>query len=181
MDQAARTRFETVMLPHLDAAYNLARWIMRNPDTAQDVVQEAVMRAFTYFPSFKGANPRGWLLQIVRNAAYAAMNQRRGLRLVSIADVDTGGGEGDVPPQLHDPADSPERALIRERDRRNVMQLLEGLPTELRETLVLRELEDLSYREIAEITEVPMGTVMSRLWRARQLLAASAPAELRNA
>ena len=178
-DQTGRERFEAAVLPHLNAAHNLARWLTRNPDLAQDVVQDAVMRALTYFPGFKGTNPRGWLLQIVRNAAYAALKIHRGLRLVTLNDGET---DGEAPPtQLHDPGDSPERALIRARDQVSVTRLLENLPAELREVLVLRELEELSYREIAQITDTPIGTVMSRLWRARQLLSAAAPAELRNA
>jgi RNA polymerase sigma factor (sigma-70 family) len=173
--------FEAAVLPHLDAAFNLARWLMRDPDTAQDVVQEAVMRALTYFPNFRGINPRAWLLQIVRNAAYASMKLNRGLRLVPIEELANAENEGTVVAELHDPAGDPERILIKERDRQTVGRMVERLRVELREAVILRELEELSYKEIAQITDTPIGTVMSRLWRARQLLAASAHSELKQA
>jgi RNA polymerase sigma-70 factor (ECF subfamily) len=159
----------TVVLPHLDAAYNLARWIMGGAEDAEDVVQEAMVRAITYFPSFRGQNARAWLLQIVRNTAYSALRARRGVRLVPLADE--AGDDGDPSVDLVDPADNPEIALIRARERQQVDTLIAQLPLGLRETLILRELEELSYREIAEVTAVPVGTVMSRLWRARRLLA----------
>ena len=139
------------------------------------------MRALTYFPTFRGANARAWLLQIVRNAAYTVLKRRRSPRLVAISDVETEHGEGSLPQQFHDPADDPEQALIRKRTGTDISRALEQLPVELREILVLRELEDLSYRDIAQITELPTGTVMSRLWRARQLMAATLPAETRTA
>jgi RNA polymerase sigma-70 factor (ECF subfamily) len=166
-----------VVLPHLDAAYNLARWIMGNVEDAEDVVQEAMVRALTYFPSFRGRNARAWLLQIVRNTAYSALSARRGLRLVPFAG-ETGGDE-DPGVEPADPGDDPEAALIRARDRRQLDHLIERLPLGLRETLVMRELEELSYREIAQITGVPIGTVMSRLWRARRLLAGAVGGETR--
>ncbi len=156
------------MLPHLDAAHNLARWLMRDAGAAEDVLQDAMVRALTYFPSFKGVNPRGWLLQIVRNAAYSSMNLNPGIQLVPIATSERDGMNviADLPSQ----DDDPETSLIKSRDRRHVRQLIAALPVELRETLVLRELEELSYKEIAEVTRTPIGTVMSRLWRARSLL-----------
>jgi RNA polymerase sigma-70 factor (ECF subfamily) len=165
----------TVVLPHLDAAYNLARWIMGGAEDAEDVVQEAMVRAITYFPSFRGGNARAWLLQIVRNTAYSALRGKRGVRLVPLADEV--GDDEDPGVELVDPADDPEIALIRARDRQRVDALLERLPLGLRETLVMRELEGLSYREIAEITDVPIGTVMSRLWRARRWLAGAVEGE----
>ena len=117
--------FEGTVMPHLDAAHNLARWLMRNPESAEDVVQEAVMRALTYFPKFRGVNPRAWLLQIVRNSAYTALRLNRGERFVPLADFEGAEGARILPAALHDPADSPERALIRERDRESVGQLLD--------------------------------------------------------
>ncbi len=161
------------MLPHLDAAYNLARWLMRDREAAEDVLQEAMVRALTYFASFKGGNPRAWLLQIVRNTAYGSMALNRGVETVPIA------GESDDPAsaELVAGGDDPEVALLRARECRQVRALIAALPVELRETLVLREFEEFSYKEIAEATQTAIGTVMSRLWRARQLLARSAAAE----
>ena len=159
--------FDAVILPHLDAAYNLARWLMRKDEDAEDVVQEAVVRALTYFPSFRGTNPRGWILQIVRNAAFASMKVNRGLVAVSGDEL-----EGDDP-RLADPADNPEMALMKEQDSQRLARHLAAMPIDLREVLVLREIEELAYKDIAAITGAPVGTVMSRLWRARRLLAAA--------
>jgi len=165
--------FERVVLPHLDAAYNLARWLMRDPEAAEDVLQEAMVRALTYFSSFRGVNPRAWLLQIVRNTAYGSMALNRGVQTVPISR------ESDAPvaAELVSGDDDPEVALLRLRESRQVRALIAALPVELRETLVLREFEEFSYKEIAEATQTPIGTVMSRLWRARQLLAQAAAAE----
>lgn len=163
------------MLPHLDAAYNLARWLTRDPAAAEDVVQEAMLRALTYYASFRGVNPRAWLLQIVRNAAYASKSLDRGVQLVPIDEPDAPGAVSAE--ELVSAADDPEAALIRARGARRVHEMVAALPVELREPLVLRELEELSYKEIAEITESPIGTVMSRLFRARRLLARAAAAE----
>ena len=162
------------MLPHLDAAYNLARWLMRDPAAAEDVVQEAMLRALTYFASFKGVNPRAWLLQIVRNTAHTSHALDRGVQFVPLGEPgEVGAVAGE---DLVSDAEDPEAALIRERGERQVRDLIAALPVELREPLVLRELEELSYKEIAEITRTPIGTVMSRLFRARRLLAQAAAA-----
>jgi RNA polymerase sigma factor (sigma-70 family) len=164
--------FEAVVLPHLDAAYNLARWLMRDTAAAEDVVQEAMLRALTYFASFKGANPRAWLLQIVRNAAYSSRRLDRGVELVAIGEPgETGTMAGE---DLVSETDDPEAALIKMRGERQVRAMIAALPVELREPLVLRELEELSYKEIADITRTPIGTVMSRLYRARRLLVRAA-------
>jgi len=165
--------FELVVLPHLDAAYNLARWLMRDTGAAEDVLQEAMLRALTYFPSFRGVNPRAWLLQIVRHAAYTSMALNRGDKTVPIA---SGDDEDATAAELVSGEDDPETALIRARESRRVRSLVAALPVELRETLVLREFEEFSYKEIAEATQTPIGTVMSRLWRARQMLAQAATA-----
>jgi RNA polymerase sigma-70 factor (ECF subfamily) len=165
--------FEQVVLPHLDAAYNLARWLMRDAEAAEDVVQEAMLRALTYFPSFRGVNPRAWLLQIVRNTGYGSMALNRGVQMVPI----TGESDDDtLAAELISGEDDPETALIRARERNRVRALVAALPVELREALVLREFEEFSYKEIAEATQTPIGTVMSRLWRARQMLTEAATA-----
>ena len=169
------TNFEAVILPHLDAAYNLARWLTRSPADADDIVQEAMLRAATYFSGFRGTNARAWLLQIVRNVAYASKKLVRGAVLVALPGDD--GKEGFHAPELVDPGDDPEVALMRREDRQKVTRLLASLPADVREALVLREIEELSYKEIAQITETPIGTVMSRLWRGRQMLAAAVKAK----
>ncbi|HEX3861339.1 MAG TPA: sigma-70 family RNA polymerase sigma factor [Stellaceae bacterium] len=166
--------FEAVVLPHLDAAYNLARWLVRDATAAEDVVQEAMLRALTYYAGFKGVNPRAWLLQIVRNAAYASTRVDRGARFVPIDEPL--GPISAVAQDLVANDDDPEMALIKSQGQREVRDLIAALPVELREPLVLRELEELSYKEISEITRVPIGTVMSRLWRARRALAQAARA-----
>jgi len=169
-------RFQADILVHLDAAHNLARWLLRNPVEAEDVVQEAVLRALSYFPSFRGTNARAWLLQIVRNAAYAAMKKSQGIHLVRLHDdADDDGADHGI--DIADPADDPETHLIRDEAHRQMDTLLNQLPVELRECVILRELEELSYKEIADITETPIGTVMSRLWRARRLLSKAALVE----
>ena len=170
----SRQDFEAVVLPHLDAAYNLARWLTRNAHDAEDVVQEAVLRAATYFAGFRGTNPRAWLLQIVRNTAYGARGLVRGGITVALPEDPRSGATA---PELVDGSDDPEQALLKREDRARVMRLLAGLPLELREALVLREIEELSYKEIAQITQIPIGTVMSRLWRARHLLATAVQAQ----
>ena len=164
--------FAALVLPHLDAAYNLARWLVRDPVAAEDVVQEAVLRALTYFAGFKSVNPRAWLLQIVRNTAYISRHVDRGVQLVSIGDAAKPGAV--AADDLVAEADDPETALLRSRDRCRIRQLIAELPVELREPLVLRELEEMSYKEIAAVTGAPIGTVMSRLFRARRLLLAHA-------
>jgi RNA polymerase sigma factor (sigma-70 family) len=166
--------FDAVVLPHLDAAYNLARWLMRDAAAAEDVVQEAMLRALTYFAGFKGVNPRAWLLQIVRNAAHTSHALDRGVQFVPLGEPgEAGAAAGE---NLISDAEDPEAALIRARGEQRVRELIADLPVELREPLVLRELEELSYKEIAEITRTPIGTVMSRLFRARRLLAQTAAA-----
>jgi RNA polymerase sigma factor (sigma-70 family) len=161
------TIFETVALPHLDAAYNLARWLMRDRVEAEEVVQDAMVRALSYFSSYQGGNARAWLLSIVRNAAYARLGLRRdGGQMTSLQDDD----DASRALALRDPGDDPEAALARREDRQQLATLLAALPIELRECVVLCDLEELSYKEIAKITGVPIGTVMSRLWRARKSL-----------
>jgi RNA polymerase sigma-70 factor (ECF subfamily) len=160
------TRFEEAVLPHLDAAYNLARWLVRDPVAAEDVVQDAVLRALKYFASFRGGDERAWLLRIVRNTAYSSIGKRGGAAEIPLGSEDGEGPGMDVP----DPAPGPEAILAQRQDLARLDAALAALPIELRECLVLCELEELSYKEIAEVTQVPIGTVMSRLWRARQAL-----------
>ncbi|HWF99564.1 MAG TPA: sigma-70 family RNA polymerase sigma factor [Steroidobacteraceae bacterium] len=162
--------FAAVALPHLDAALNLARWLTGSAADAEDVVQEAMVRALTYFSSFRGGSSRAWILQIVRNTAYGALKARHGERLAGHTSFDEAGGIEDLP----DLADGPEKSLMLADDLSRIDGLIERLPVELRETLVLRELEELSYREIAHVTAAPIGTVMSRLWRARKMLVRAA-------
>lgn len=171
MNEAA---FAQVALPHLDAAFALARWLVGDPATAEDVVQDAMVRALTYFASFRGTNPRAWLLQIVRNTAYARLSARRVGREESL-DPD---GKHE---HLADPAADPETAMAAVEGTNLLEIALAALPPELRECIVLRELEEMSYRDIAAVTGVPVGTVMSRLFRARQaLLGAGVRAETRE-
>jgi RNA polymerase sigma-70 factor (ECF subfamily) len=170
MTGAGGPGFEQTILPHLDAAYNLARWLVRDPSAAEDVVQDAMLRALQYFASYGGGDARAWLLRIVRNAAYSSLRTRRG-------DVPLGGGdaEGDGM-EVPDPAPGPEALLAQRQDLARLDVALNALPVELRECLVLCELEQLSYRQIAHVTQVPIGTVMSRLWRARRALTRRLPA-----
>ena len=162
-----RRRFEAQALPHLDAAYNLARWLARPPLDADDIVQEAMLRAFRAFDSFRGDNVKPWLLSIVRNCFLTAVRQTRRRRDEPIPSDDELGADdaawaGDEP--------DAETVMIRADERRQLHEAVAKLPREFREVLVLREMEDLSYREIAQITGAPIGTVMSRLARARGML-----------
>ena len=168
---AADTAFVTLVETHLDSACNLARWLVRDPVLADDVVQDAMLRALKYFPGFRGENARAWVLQIVRNVALTRLQKSPRSDAVEAAEVDLETAELTV---AGDPRHEPEATLMREEDQRLVQKLLTALPVELRECLVLRELEELSYKEIARIIDVPIGTVMSRLWRGRKALAEAA-------
>lgn len=169
---ATRRRFDALVLPHLDAAYNLARWLCGNTGDAEDVVQEAFLRAFRLFGSFRGDQPRPWLLAIVRNTWFTTCEKRRGA-----AETDYEEGEMDTAlPDWHGAATDPEQWLMREEDVRLVHAALARLPVVFREVIVLRELEELHYRDIARIAQIPVGTVMSRLARGRRMLAATVTA-----
>lgn len=157
-----RQRFEALALPHLDAAYNLARWLSRSPVEADDIVQDAMLRAFRAFDGFRGGDIRAWLLAIVRNCWRSAATAGRRRAHDGLEDHE-------VPA----PGASPEDEAVLAGTRRRLDALIAELPAEFREVLILREMEDLSYREIAEITGAPIGTVMSRLARARQMLIAA--------
>ena len=155
-------RFEQVVLPHMDAAYNLARWLTRNDHDAEDLVQESYLRAFKFFGSFQGTNARGWLLTIVRNTCYTWFRENRPQELTTSFDESIHSTEAD-------PFD-PEKLLLQSESGQLIKQAMEELPLEFREVLTLRELEGLSYKEIAVIAGIPPGTVMSRLARARSRL-----------
>jgi RNA polymerase sigma factor (sigma-70 family) len=164
-------RFQQVALPHLKAAYNLARWLTRNDHDAEDIVQEAYLRAFKFFDGFHGEDARAWLLAVVRNTTYTWMQQNREHLLNTPFEEEfhslDGNGSGTAPTQMDS---NPESILAQRDDGRMLNRALEQLPVEFREVLVLRELEDLSYKEIASIASIPIGTVMSRLARGRKLL-----------
>ena len=155
-------RFEQVVLPHLDAAYNLARWLTQNDHDAEDVVQEAYLRALQFFDGFRGEGGRGWLLSIVRNTCYTWLRKNRAHAAEPFDEEIHSAGQD---------ARNPEAAALENADRRMLQTALEELPLEFREVLVLRELEGLSYEEISAVAGIPAGTVMSRLARARRRLA----------
>ena len=159
-EQNKLARFEQAVLPHQDAAYNLACWLTRNQADAEDIVQEAFLRAFKFFGGFRGGDSRAWLLTIVRNASYTWLQQHRSSELTTEFDEKLHSVEGD----------NPETILLEDADKQMLKQALEELPIEFREAVILRELEGLSYKEISHITDAPVGTVMSRLARGRRRL-----------
>ncbi len=160
-------RFEDIVLPHLDAAYNFARWILRNDAAAQDVVQEACLRAYKGLHRFAGGSPRAWLLTIVRHESYDWLTRTKARAAVSLDDEE-GLSAADEAAVVHH--DTPEAALARSQDKQALNAALNELPEGFREVLILKELEDMSYKEIAEVTGVAIGTVMSRLSRGRTML-----------
>jgi RNA polymerase sigma-70 factor (ECF subfamily) len=160
-----RGRFESLAMPHLDAAYNLARWLTHNDHDAEDVVHESLLRAMRYIGSFRGGSARPWLLQIVRHTWYSWLKENRPAEKVALDDLDEGWHEIAAPV-----ADEPPSVAMRKADRQQVNEAIAALPATYREVLVLRELEDLSYNDIARIVDIPVGTVMSRLSRARGLM-----------
>jgi RNA polymerase sigma-70 factor, ECF subfamily len=160
LDSQERERFEQFVLPHLDAAFNLARWLLRRRADAEDVAQEAMLRAYRFFGGFHGGDARAWLLQIVRNTCYTWLEKNRPLEMKTEFDE-----------ELHvQPSPTPESLAIARDDRERLTRALDTLPPRFCEVLVLRELEGCSYKEIATITSIPIGTVMSALSRARQRL-----------
>lgn len=158
-EPAELASFEQAMLPHLDAAHNLARWLLRNEQDAQDVVQEAYLRAFRSFAGFRGTSGRAWLLTIVRNTSYTLLKKNRAADLTTPFDEEIHASD-------HESA-SPATLLERAEDSELIMNAMEELPAEFREILILRHQESLSYNEIGETLKIPIGTVMSRLARAR--------------
>jgi RNA polymerase sigma-70 factor, ECF subfamily len=164
-DDEKRQRFALLVLPHLDAGFNLARWLTRNDHDAQDVVQEALLRAMRYIGGFRGDNARAWLLQIVRHTCWSWLKENRPVELVALDDGDDAWQAITAPP-----ADEPAASAMRNADRAQLNQAIAALPIAFREVLVLRELSEFSYQDIAHIADIPIGTVMSRLARARGLL-----------
>jgi RNA polymerase sigma factor (sigma-70 family) len=160
-EQSSPRNFEYDVLPHLDAAYNLARWLTRNDQDAEDIVQEASLRALRFFGSFRGDNARAWFLKIVRNSYRTRLAQKLGAPATTPFDE-----------PAHSPEQSfnPETLLLQNANRQSLRQALEQLPANFREVLVLREIEGLSYKEIADVVGIPIGTVMSGLARARERL-----------
>ena len=174
-----RRSFEAEILPHLDAAYNLARWLTRNEQDAEDVTQEAVLRAFRFYGGFRGGNARAWLLRIVRNTTYTWIEANRRPEPTTEFDEQL--------PGLPQPrVAGTEETLIRAESAQALRKAMDQLPADQREILILREMEEMSYKEIAEVTGVPIGTVMSRLARARSglrallLKASRLPPEVEN-
>jgi RNA polymerase sigma-70 factor (ECF subfamily) len=172
----SKTRFANVVIPHLDDAYGLARWVTGNRADAEDVVQEACLRAFRGIGGFAGGNGRAWVLTIVRNAAYDWLRKNRSPAVVHVDDL-----EAVERMELADGAtpagDTPEATLIARADEAKLEAAIAGLPAVFRDTLVLRDVQGLDYREIATITGVPIGTVMSRLARARARVIATLGAD----
>ena len=164
-DDAKHRRFELLVLPHLDAALNLARWLTHNDQDAQDVVQEACVRAIRFVHGFRGDNARPWLLQIVRNTCFSWLKENRPTEILLCDDTD------DILSGVAAPAtDEPAAMAMQNVDRLQINSAIAALSATYREVLVLRELNNLSYKDIAQIVNIPVGTVMSRLARARGLL-----------
>ena len=156
-----RTRFEQVCLPHLGAAYNLARWLTHNDHDAEDVVQEAYVRAFTFFDGFRGEDARSWLLAVVRNTCWTWLEKHRPRQETVSLDENVHGSSSDL---------DPKQLFLRQAENDDLREAVARLPVEFREVVVLRELEGLSYKEVAAVLAIPLGTVMSRLTRARARL-----------
>lgn len=180
MDSLTKTkekRFQAMVLPHLDSAFNLARWLARNNQDAEEIVQEAYLRAYRFFDGFHGEDGRAWVLGIVRNTFYTWYRQNKsGTQNTQFEDEVHSAMNSDHGAATS-AADNPEYMLIQKDCQRQMQQALEALPVEFREVMVLRELEELSYKQIAGITGIPIGTVMSRLGRGRKQLAEILAAE----
>jgi RNA polymerase sigma-70 factor (ECF subfamily) len=168
VEQERARRFRDAALPHLDDVYSLARYLMRNPADAEDAVQECYLRALRHFDSYRGPAMKPWLLTILRNVCNAEFVRRGRQEMPS--DLDEDGPTAEVLPMWQEPHVSPEAVLLRQADNDTIRQLINDLPQAFREAIVLREVNELSYQEIAEVAGVPVGTVMSRLARARTML-----------
>ncbi len=163
-DGGKAERFKNLALPYLDDAYTLARYLTRSASDADDAVQECYLRAFRHFDTFRGGPIKPWLMAILRNVCHAAYSGN--VRLVFTAEI----GEPPAQPIWRENGDTPEQAMLRQHDSKTMRRLIGELPAEFREVIVLREINDLSYRDIAAVIEAPIGTVMSRLARARGML-----------
>jgi RNA polymerase sigma-70 factor (ECF subfamily) len=170
-EEEKRARFAQAVLPHLDAAYNLARWLTRRDHDAEDVVQEAYLRAYQFFDGFHGEDGRAWLLRIVRNTCYTWLERNRAHQPLATFDEEK---------HSPSPAMSAESVLLQKENKELLSQAIDVLPPEYREVIVLRELDGCSYKEIAAITGIPIGTVMSRLVRARTRLLQSLATSIRE-
>ena len=165
------TDFNLLILPHLDGAYNLARYLTRDPVLSQDVVQDAVLRAFRSFGQFRGGSAKAWLFTIVRNCCRTTMAGAGGAISLVINESGLSEEAAAQVARAPDPGPSPEEEVFRKADANRIRGAVEAIPEPFREAVVLRDFEDLSYGEIAEVTGVPVGTVMSRLSRGRSMLA----------
>jgi RNA polymerase sigma-70 factor (ECF subfamily) len=163
-----RVRFEAQVLPHLDAAYRFARWLTQAPGDADDVAQEAILRAFRAFDSLRGSDVKAWLMTIVRNCHSTALKQRQRRAFVPLPEENDAQDGHTMTAATPDPEDE----SIRRDQQRTLERLIAALPEEHRTVLMLREIEEMDYRQIAQITNVPIGTVMSRLARSRAALKA---------
>jgi RNA polymerase sigma-70 factor (ECF subfamily) len=161
-----RQRFDAQVMPHFDAAYRFARWLSHSPADADDVVQEAILRAFRGFDSLRGSNVKAWLLTIVKNCHLTALKQQQRRAFVPLPEEQ----DAQDSPAMIATTPDPESTSIRRDEERTLDRLMSALPEEQREVLALREIEEMDYREIAAVTNVPIGTVMSRLARARAAL-----------
>jgi len=173
-DAEQARRFRDAALPHLDAVYTLARYLLRDAGDAEDAVQECYLRALKHFDSYRGPEIKPWLFAILRNVCHAEFARRANAPVSPMGDI---AEDEQATPLWHEGQDTPEDTLLRRRDSSSVQRLLAAVAEPFRETLVLREVQELSYREIADIVGAPVGTVMSRLARARAMLRAAWMAE----
>lgn len=168
-DTPNRQAFHVRMLPHLDAAYNLARWMAGNADDAADIVQESCVKALRFFKNYRGGSAKAWLLKIVRNTALTFLSRKAGQQMMSLSQ-ENGEGETALLETLADEKADMEGDVIQKQAAQSMDELIDALPVLYRDIVILREVEELSYKEIAFLTGLPMGTVMSRLARARESL-----------